>query len=93
MTPDPMLRQRCEVFLDERHMSIPITEEPECVDVLVKFVTTERAAVWREVVTLANAKASKATASFAGEAYNSGYRGGLCGFARECEARAKEEST
>lgn len=42
------LRKACEAFLDAKPMSIPITEEPECVDALVFFAKQQRAAVWRE---------------------------------------------
>jgi hypothetical protein len=36
MTEDE-LRKACEDFLDAKPMSIPITEEPECVDATVVF--------------------------------------------------------
>jgi hypothetical protein len=38
------LRRECEAFLDAKPMSIPITEEPECVDALLAFTKAQRSA-------------------------------------------------
>jgi len=36
------IRREAEAFLDARPMSIPITEEPECVDALVGVIKAQR---------------------------------------------------
>ena len=46
-------RREAEAFLEARPMSIPITEEPECVDALVAFVKAQRVQVWEEAVRIA----------------------------------------
>lgn len=58
MTPDA-LRQQCEAFLSEPPMSLPISEEPECVEALVKFARALKVETWRESVKLIHVMAIK----------------------------------
>lgn len=77
---EAQVRQACIKFLDDPPMSIPWQVEPECLDVLMKFVQRQRAEVWREA-----AKLCKETKVLTDDPINHAFQ-----LAYECEARARE---